>query len=136
MRVSLKLCTGCQEMRPIWKNHEGEKYCKDCWYKKQSVLTHTKKPSKVSKHLQLDNEVYRKLRSTFLQQDSRRCCEGNLSHCTRCDNTRLTIHHSKGRGKYLLDTSSWVVLCITCHRWVEDHPHDAYEMGFSQLRNT
>ena len=30
MKPKLKECDGCQKMTIIWKNHEGNRYCKYC----------------------------------------------------------------------------------------------------------
>ena len=40
-------------------------------------------------------------------------------------------YSKKGRGKYLLDTSTWLSVCRNCHNWIETHPEDAKELGFS-----
>jgi predicted HNH restriction endonuclease len=44
------------------------------------------------------------------------------------------VHHKKGRGKYHLDTSTWLPVCRNCHEWIETHPEDAKELGYSETR--
>jgi len=46
-----------------------------------------------------------------------------------CTKEATTIHHKKGRGIYLLDKSTWIGLCMGCHRWVTDNPKEALEKG-------
>ena len=31
MKINLKECYGCRKPSVIWKNHEGFRYCKNCW---------------------------------------------------------------------------------------------------------
>jgi hypothetical protein len=40
----------------------------------------------------------------------------------------------KGRGKYHLDTSTWLSVCRNCHDWIEKNPEEAKELGYSQSR--
>ena len=54
--------------------------------------------------------------------------------CERCGTTRnLTLHHLRGRGKYLLEY--FCCLCLMCHSWVHDHPVEAEKEGFLMKRN-
>ena len=45
------------------------------------------------------------------------------------------VHHAKGRGKYLLDTTTWLATCRDCHNWVHDNPAEAMERGFMLRRS-
>ena len=40
------------------------------------------------------------------------------------------IHHKKGRGKYLLDTSTWMAVSRDAHLWIHDNPKEARELGY------
>lgn len=44
------------------------------------------------------------------------------------------IHHKKGRGKYLLDTSTWMALSQEGHRHIHNNPKEAYEKGWMLTR--
>lgn len=53
------------------------------------------------------------------------CCSGNRA---------VDIHHKRGHGIYYLDTDTFLAVCRPCHRWIGDHPEEAIEKGFSELR--
>lgn len=53
-----------------------------------------------------------------------------------CTGFATDIHHKKGRGEYLLDTSTWLPVCRNCHAFIETHPAWAKEKGFSEDRLT
>jgi hypothetical protein len=41
----------------------------------------------------------------------------------------------KGRiGNLLTDTSHFLAVCRQCHSWIEEHPTEAKELGFSKSR--
>jgi hypothetical protein len=136
IQQKLKTCSGCEEQKVIWKNHEGNKFCKDCWYKQ----TPPKTPKKSSvlkltsdKRKPLD-QLYSKLRKEFLDLPHNSTCRAKLPGCLNVTGQNLTVHHTKGRGKYYLDSSTWIPLCLTCHKWVEEHPAQAKELNLSQTR--
>ncbi len=55
--------------------------------------------------------------------------------CGRCGDPAGTIHHKKGRmGEMLLNTKYWMPACIDCHSWIEAHPKEAKEKGYSLNR--
>ena len=76
------------------------------------------------------NAEYSKIRRDFLTD--KEICHAKL-HC--CTLKTTDVHHMKGRGKYLLDTSTWLPVCRNCHMWIEEHPIDAKELGFTISRN-
>jgi hypothetical protein len=144
MKPKLKMCAGCDQMKAIWKNHEGQKYCKDCWGKIKSSTTIQllakrpilkkdafKKIKTVSGKKKAEDIIYSKLRKDFLDKPENSTCRAKLPGCLGVFKQDLTVHHMKGRGKYYLDTSTWIPLCLSCHEWVETHPKEAREMGFS-----
>lgn len=137
MKAKPKQCSGCGELKPIWKNHEGNRFCKDCWYKQAPVShpTPTKNLQPKSDKQNVLDRVYGNLRRDFLSQKEHAQCAAKLPGCLRSTGQDLTIHHTKGRGKFYLDTSTWIALCLNCHRWVEEHPQEAKDMFLSQNRN-
>lgn len=136
IQAKLKTCAACGDEKVIWKNDGGNKYCKDCWYKKSPV----KFPKKTGvlklsseKRKPLD-QLYSKLRKDFLSQPENSTCRAKLPCCIKTTGLNLTVHHTKGRGKYYLDSTTWIPLCLTCHQWVEEHPALAKELNLSQTR--
>lgn len=138
MKAKRKLCVGCGKEQFIWKSEGRYKYCKKCWLTKvptkplsRSPIKPSKKPirHKSSKMNALDT-VYSKLRKHYLQQYPL-CC-ASLPGCTKHS---TDIHHKKGRGKYHNDPTTWLSVCRTCHDWIETHPIEAQELGFSIKRD-
>jgi hypothetical protein len=81
---------------------------------------------KVSKKLAKEHREYSKLRKEWLTE--RPMCQAKIHRCTL---KSTDVHHKKGRGVYLLDTNTWLSVCRSCHNWIETHPEDAKELGFS-----
>jgi len=135
IKPKLKTCAACGEEKIIWKNFEGNKYCKNCWYRKEPPKYPTKSTIKpVSDKRKPLDELYSVLRRRFLSEPGRQCCAAKLPGCQGCGSENLTIHHKRGRGKYYLDPTTWVQLCFNCHRWVEEHPDEAKELNLSESR--
>ena len=42
----------------------------------------------------------------------------------------VDVHHMKRRGKYFLDTSSWLAVSRQAHDWIHSNPKEATEMGW------
>ena len=96
----------------------------------------TKKPLKArkplnpkSKRMQTIDLAYSKLRKKFMEQKP--MCEAALPVC---NGPSTDVHHKKGRGVYHLDITTWLPVCRNCHMWIEEHPEESYELGFSSLR--
>lgn len=85
---------------------------------------------KVSKKMAKANNAYSKLRKIFLNNHS--ICHAKIFKCSL---HATEVHHKKGRGKYHLDTNTWLPVCRNCHTWIENNPSDAVELGFSESRN-
>ncbi len=51
-----------------------------------------------------------------------------------CKTNTTDVHHMKGRGKYLLDESTWLPVCRDCHRTIEQDPQMAKQLGLSASR--
>lgn len=73
---------------------------------------------------------YDKLRKNFLNQHP--TCRARIRGL--CSLKATDVHHMKGRGKYHLDTKTWVSVCRPCHEWIETHPEEAKELGLSKDR--
>ena len=75
------------------------------------------------------NSAYSKQRKEYLSNNP--MCHAKIYKCTK---VATDVHHKKGRGKYHLDTSTWLPVCRNCHEWIETHPEDAKELGYSEIR--
>ena len=138
MQVKLKKCANCNLDKVIWKNHEGKKYCKDCWYSDQTIKTPSNKRPIKPKSDKKDvlDVLYSKMRKEFLNEPENSKCRAKLPGCMGQFKENLTVHHTKGRGLYYLDKTTWIPLCLSCHEWVETHPQEAREMNLSQSKLT
>lgn len=89
------------------------------------VQTELKKVSpKMAKALQ----EYSKLSKIFL--------EANPQCAVYPDKKSIEVHHGKGRAtiELLLDDTYWVAVSREGHIWIETHPQEAKEKGFSISR--
>lgn len=138
MQVKLKKCSSCNLDKVIWKNFEGNKYCKDCWYSKEMLKAPSnKRPIKQKSDKQdVLDVLYSKMRKEFLERPENATCRAKLPGCLGVFKQNLTVHHTKGRGRYFLDQLTWIPLCLTCHQWVEEHPKEAREMNLSGSKLT
>lgn len=126
-----KHCAGCNEEQYIWKSLGKEKYCKSCWYKLKQEQGDTVKIKQVSVKKAKEDAVYSKLRKDYLCLHS--FCQAKLPGI--CNYNATDVHHKKGRGKYYLITTTWLAVCRQCHDWIETHPNDAKELGYSENRH-
>jgi len=127
-----KLCNNCNTEQFIWKNDKNGKYCKSCWYKTKKPTTKLLKVKPISfksKNMIAINSAYVILRRKFMEKKP--MCEAALPGC---GNNATDVHHKKGRGKYYLDVSTWLSTCRQCHSYIEEHPQEAIELGFSEKR--
>ena len=127
-----KLCNNCNTEQFIWKNDKGSRYCKSCWYRSKEPAAkplNKKRINPKSKKMQILDLAYSKLRRKFMEEKP--MCEAAL-HC--CNGGSTDVHHKKGRGKYLLMVSTWLSVCRQCHNYIEEHPEEAIELGYSEKR--
>ena len=132
MKLKLKTCDGCEKETVIWKNHEGYKYCKNCW-SCHSSKDNTQKPTKsaippVSSKRKKKDQEYLKLRERFLTQNH--LCQLAVAGCT---NGATDVHHTYGganRDAFYLVQSTWRAVCRNCHDWVHAHPTEARVLGY------
>lgn len=140
-KTKLKHCDGpCQCEKLIWKNHEGKRYCRECWFKmkptkplSRSTLPKLQKPiPKQSDRRKKEQVLYSTMRLQFLKINPN--CVMNIKGL--CTMKATEIQHLKGRGKYYLDTTTWMSACHYCHSYTTDHPEEAIENGWAILRLT
>lgn len=126
-----KQCSGCGQSKIIWKNHEGEKFCKNCWYKKTPVKFPKQKiplKSRSDKRVILD-QLYSVSRQQFLVKNP--FCQARLEGCTI---NATDVHHcfsGSNREKYFLNMTTWKAVCRSCHNFIHDHlsMEEAIDLG-------
>jgi len=138
MILKKKLCDGCGDLKYIWKNSGGKRLCKQCsntGVAKLSIKpTAKKKPISPRSPKRIKEEaIYSTQRKIFLGE--RPMCEAHLPGI--CTNHSTDVHHKMGRiGELLLNIIYWLSVCRACHDWIENHPKEAREKGFSLKRIT
>jgi hypothetical protein len=103
---------------------------------------------KVAKKRAALNREYMKLRDAFLKshpwcwwwmlQNGYQESDVRENGCVICNYTNslilvplaTEIHHKKGRGKYLNDTSTWMAVSAAGHRAIHANPKLSYERGY------
>lgn len=137
IQIKKKLCDGCGELHPIWKNSGGKRFCRRCWSahsattKPQPTGKQKKIPSRSPKRSKQEAE-YSKIRKEFLTKHP--MCQAHLPQV--CTQVSTDVHHMKGRiGDLLLDQTHWLSVCRGCHYWIEMRPEAAKLLGFSKNRN-
>ena len=104
--MKLKVCSGCQKETFIWKNHEGSKYCKDCWSCHKSKENKPQKPKlppsssikKKSDKQKAIDKAYSLMRKEYLTKHP--MCEIKLPGV--CTGQACDIHH-----KSYIKTKYW-----------------------------
>lgn len=75
--------------------------------------------------------IYNAIRSLFMVDKICECCITD-----GIDTEATQVHHKKGRlGDLLYDIRHFMPVCAACHRYIEEHPNEAYWQGWSELRN-
>jgi hypothetical protein len=135
VKAKKKHCNGCESEQFIWKNDKGNRYCKNCWLRKQAVTGKRNKPTNSRKPIAprspkraKQEREYSKLRKDFLLSSP--ICTAKLPNI--CTHHSTDVHHMKGRiGPLLTDVNYFLSVCRQCHDWIEGHPIEAKELGYS-----
>lgn len=146
MQVKKKPCEGedCDgKLQYIWKNVDGKKYCRQCAAKqhtqKTAKPTTTKSEKKRYYHIpsrstkkEKQDALYSIIRAAYLKAHPN--CEAAIPGI--CSGQPADqIHHKKGKvGDLYLDDKYFLATEFCCHRWIEDHPEEAIQLGFSEKR--
>lgn len=136
MQRKKKLCSACDKLTYIFGNREGKRYCKSCW-SALSVRPRIK-PTSVQKRIPSrspkrakEEQEYSRRRKEFLSQHP--MCQAHIPGV--CTGQATDVHHKAGRvGDLLLNILYWLAACRACHTYIELHPKEAKEMGFSLTR--
>lgn len=136
IKAKKKKCDKCDEVKLIWKNSGGKRYCQRCW-SAHSATTMPKPtarqkqiPPRSSKRIKADAE-YSLLRKKFLMDYP--LCKAHIPGI--CTNLSTDVHHMAGRiGSLYLDVDNWLAVCRACHMHIETHPIESREQGFSKSK--
>jgi len=129
MKVKKKLCAGCGDITYIWKNIDGEKYCKYCCNQekppkpKKKYTIKQKSTKRVAKDV-----VYSELRRVYLLANP--FC---MIHGKKCQGNATDVHHTYNgadREKYYLDVKTWMATCRTCHNNIHANPKESKKLGY------
>ena len=125
--AKVKFCdVGQHEVSVLWRARTKvqQSCCKNCLGKVSE-----RKPIAPQSDKKLDElKVYRKNRDQYFKDHP--VCE-----FPDCNSTRIQLHHKRGHvGQYLTDQRYFCSLCGHHHRWVEENPTQAKEMGLSEDR--
>lgn len=136
MKVNKKHCDKCGELRVIWKNDGGKRFCKYCWSahkttgKIKPTIKQKRIPPRSPKRIIQDAE-YSKKRIIFLTDNP--LCQAHLPGI--CTNLSTDVHHKKGRvGTLFLDETHWLSVCRACHSYIETHPKESRLIGHSESK--
>ena len=132
IQAKLKKCAACAQDKHIWKSDGKDKYCKECWYKRQppkGMPKPTKRPNPISAKMKTTIDEYSRLRMLYLTATPK--CQAKL---IGCGGYATDIHHKAGRVENHLKISTWMAVCRSCHRWIEENPNEAKELGYSESR--
>lgn len=133
--IKLKICSGCDRNKQIWKNLKNRiKLCKECYGK--SLTGVAKKPKSTAKRIptfsskmQKKKALYNVMRIKFL--DDHPMCK--FHHPGICTQKATEVHHKhsgKDRQEYYLDVTTWLSICRSCHNWLHTHEKEAKELDF------
>lgn len=117
-----------------WKRQYGKPLKKTAITKKpnnNSKNMRKRTPRKISENHASKLREYWVLRDKFLEENKE--CKIELPGCTKLS---TDVHHTRGRGIWLLVVEFFLPSCRKCHDWVTEHSKEAIEMGLSERRNT
>lgn len=103
----------------------GGGYCTGHQYKRRKA----KPIAKFSEKRKKVNAVYYKMARIFKKQYP--VCAINSPHCK---GITQGVHHTRGRGKYLLVIETWLPACNPCNDYIEAHDAWAREKGFKKSK--
>lgn len=130
IKPKLKTCSICQKPSILFQSKPATCYnCARKHFKPIQASKTTKPIQKVSDKQSKLLREYSRLREQYLRQhpicQAKVKCKGRIAS---------DLHHQKGRGKYLCDTTFFLSTCRECHDWITEHSKEAIELGLSVSR--
>ena len=123
IQVKKKICDGCETEQLIWKNHNGNKYCRQCWLRDNSAPLPKKLPKPIkpkSDKKSIQDQLYSVLRNKFFQNDNNKSCKARLKDCTLVASDVHHLYSGNSRSEYYLDIKEWIPVCRNCHSLIHD----------------
>lgn len=122
----------CKKSGRIWKQYNSLQKCQcEICVAERKQNQKPKTNNKIytianrSKKRAEEERIYNQLVKVFVKG---KICPVTKKPATEC-------HHKKGRiGKLLLDTRYWLAVSREGHKWIEEHPIEAKEKGWSLSR--
>lgn len=130
-----KICNQCQKLKYVWKSINGKPHCQKCAMSvsKSKKIINTKQYIKInnksSTQVKLD-AAYKVLRDIFIKNHP--MCQVNILGV--CTLKSTDVHHSRGKGEYLCDTTTFIPTCRACHTWIHENNKKAQVLGFIKSR--
>lgn len=122
----LKICVDCGDECYYW----ARKKCKSCCSKEVKPQKEKKVYviPKQSEKLKAKTIEYLKVRAEYMNKHQK--CEAGIV-CNKL-NFATDCHHKKGKiGELLVNSDFFLAVCRDCHSWIELHPIESKEKGFS-----
>lgn len=89
-----------------------------------------KKPNPFSEKLLNNLKIYKVVRPEYLSAHP--VCQAKIDGCT---GESTQIHHKAGRiGDLLINKKYFLAVCFSCHQYIENHPEEAKQKGWSISR--
>lgn len=129
----LGLCASCNsDRRKAEKSERKATQKRSQLINNQHLKSSQPRPivKKVSDKRKELNKEYAKLSEQF-KRDNPSCLARVNEYCS---GKSESIHHKRGRGRYLLDVSTFLPCCLSCHVYIEAHPKEAIQKGWSLSR--
>ena len=98
IQAKLKSCDGCSELKVIWKNYLGKRYCKQCWschegnVKQKPTVKRSPIPQRSEKRIK-EERLYSAQRIIYLGEHP--LCEFHIAGI--CTHVATEVHHKEGR---------------------------------------
>jgi hypothetical protein len=81
---------------------------------------------KESEDRKVINKEYRKRAKAFVKKNPK---------CKVCGFPSECVHHKSGRlGENLMNEKTWLPVCLSCHKMIEENPTEAKQKGYSNSR--
>lgn len=114
-----------------WREYRARNAAKH-QLKRTPIKSKPTKINPVSKKMAKTKTIYGHLRKSFLEEHP--YCQARIPGCTI---EAVDVHHKAGRtGQLLINTDNFLAVCRSCHEYIEGHPKEAKERGFSLNRLT
>ena len=113
---------GCKNR--VW----GKGYCQSHQYLRPDYKRPQRKPFS-DKRTEINKEYYAQSREFIKEHPN---C---VVTAPGCAGKSKDVHHLRGRGRFLLDKSTWLAVCRNCHEKIERDDKWARENGYKKSKH-